>query len=143
MCQKPEIERSLVHWKTLRRRRAQNKTGEVAGIRFCRAPWAILNTYYIEEDKPAGNSEGRNESGRKVKKGKEEVASEVKCCWEINNKEDWKTMFDDIKFWSNPFWCRVDVKPEWSGLKSEWEKKTWKLRCKQVFLNLWLWVAVD
>lgn len=46
-------------------------------------PWGtlILN-HHIKEDKPAGNSERKNESDRKRRQGKEERASEVKCCWD-------------------------------------------------------------
>lgn len=35
-------------------------------------------------------------------------------------------IFSDLEVSSNPFWYRIDVKPYQSGLKSEWEKRTWK-----------------
>lgn len=64
---------------------------------------------HIWGDNPAGNSERRNESDRKKRWGKKKVASEVKCCWEINNKEDWKMLFDKMYFGAELMWSRTGV----------------------------------
>lgn len=42
MCQSSETERSAVYYKTPRRRMAQSKAEEVAGIKFYRSLWTIL-----------------------------------------------------------------------------------------------------
>lgn len=42
MCQSSETERSAVYYKTPRKRIAQSKAGEVAGIKFYRSLWTIL-----------------------------------------------------------------------------------------------------
>lgn len=46
--------------------------------------------------------------GRKDEE-KKKVASEVKCCWEINNKEDWKMLFDKMYFGAELMWSRTGV----------------------------------
>ena len=64
---------------------------------------------HIWGDKPEGNSKRRNESDRKKRRGKKKVGGEVKCCWEINNKEDWKMLFDKMYFGAELMWSRTGV----------------------------------